>query len=209
MGMKAFQDERTTVAIPCGVLQKGQDTRVSVTNLGSQPLRWSKGKVVARGRRCEEGTTVGPIVKHGKVGNIQILDDFKLKANFFSLGEGDLGLTEEPIYYRPYRLSQTERDKLREKVKTLLESSVIQESSSDYASPIILVTKKDGGIRMCVDYRALNAITVKDRYPLQLIEDQLDRLANKYYFTTLDLAQRYHQVPMHPESVHKTVHNSR
>lgn len=90
---------------------------------------------------------------------------------------------------------------MREKVQGLLDSGVVRESNSYFAGPIVLVSKKDGGIRLCVDYRALNAVTVKDRYPLLLISDLL---AVKRYFTTLDMAQGYYQVPMQTGSVYKT-----
>lgn len=73
----------------------------------------------------------------------------------------------EPITYRPYRLALTECDKLREIVQDLLANNVIEESDSPYASPILLVKKKTGDVCMCVDYRKLNAITVKNKYPYQ------------------------------------------
>lgn len=111
---------------------------------------------------------------------------------------------DKPIYHRPYRMAIAERQVVQTKVKQLLASGVIRESESDYTSPILLIPKKTGDVRMCVDYRALNAITIKDRYPLPLIQDQLDKLTDKCYFTILDLAQGYHQVPMHPDSVQKT-----
>lgn len=79
--------------------------------------------------------------------------------------------------------------RVRNKVQALVDGGVIRESNSDFASPVLVIPKKDGGIRLCVDYRALNSITVKDRYPLLLIDDHLDRLAGGRYFTTLDMAQ--------------------
>ncbi|KAK9728669.1 Reverse transcriptase (RNA-dependent DNA polymerase) [Popillia japonica] len=144
-------------------------------------------------------------------------------SSSFSKGDLDLGLihlgemkitleTNKPVNYRPYRLAASEREVVRGRIERLLASGVIRESISEYGSPIILVPKKNGEARLCVDYRALNRITgvdyralnritVKDRYPLPLIDDQLNKLAGKVYYTTLDLAQGYHQVPMHPESV--------
>lgn len=86
----------------------------------------------------------------------------------------------------------------------LLENKIIRESSSPYASPVILVKKKTGDYRMCVDYRKLNAITVKDKYPLPLIKEQIDKLGGYRYFTGLDLASGYYQVPLATESVEKT-----
>lgn len=78
---------------------------------------------------------------------------------------------------------------------------MIRPSNSPYASAIVLVKKKSGKIRMCVDYRALNKLTVRDNYPLPLIEDCIDYLQNKRFFSVLDLKSGFHQVQMDPESV--------
>lgn len=105
---------------------------------------------------------------------------------------------------RPYRLSPQERATVRDKVEELLAAKVIRPSSSPFASPILLVKKKDGTDRMCVDYRELNANTVPDRFPLPLISDQIDRLHGCHYFTTLDMAAGFHQLPVHEDSIEKT-----
>lgn len=110
-----------------------------------------------------------------------------------------------PISYRPYKLSADEKERVRNIVKDLLDKGIIRESRSDYASPIILVKKKNGEDRMCVDYRALNAVTVKERFPLPLIDDHIDKLGGFKYFTSLDMATGFHQVPMKDnDSVSKT-----
>ncbi|KAG6464791.1 hypothetical protein O3G_MSEX014731 [Manduca sexta] len=85
----------------------------------------------------------------------------------------------------------------------MLDAGIIRESTSEYASPIILV-KKDGNYRMCVDYRMLNSITVKERYPMPIIEDEIARLAGQEYFITLDLASGYYQVPISEQCKHLT-----
>lgn len=82
---------------------------------------------------------------------------------------------EQPVVYRPYRLSFHERQKVRELIEGLKGADIVEDSSSPYASPIVLVKKKTGDIRMCVDYRELNKKTVPDKYPLPRIDDQLDR----------------------------------
>ncbi len=112
--------------------------------------------------------------------------------------------TDQPIVYRPYRMPETEKVILRSILKDLLENDIIRESDSPYASPVLLVKKRTGDFRMCVDYRRLNAITVKDKYPLPLIEDQIDRLGGNRYFIGLDLASGFYQVPMSPCSIAKT-----
>lgn len=76
---------------------------------------------------------------------------------------------------------------------------------SDYYSPVVLVKKKGGDYRLCVDYRALNSNTIKDRCLLSHIVDQVNKLSGKYYFTTLDLAQSYCQIGMHEDSTHNAV----
>lgn len=112
--------------------------------------------------------------------------------------------TDQPIYRQPYRLSHSEQEIVKSKVAELLDAGIIKESESNYASPVILVKKKNGDSRLCVDYRALNAITVKDRYPLPNIEDHISKLAGKKYFTCLDMAQGYHQLQLRPEDTHKS-----
>ena len=107
---------------------------------------------------------------------------------------------KQPIVYRPYRLSHKEREQVRTMVGEMLDAGIIRESVSEYASPIILVRKKDGKLRMCVDYRLLNAITVKERYPMPIIEDEIARLSGQAYFITLDLASGYYQVPISESS---------
>ncbi|CAG9122295.1 unnamed protein product [Plutella xylostella] len=108
--------------------------------------------------------------------------------------------SKRPVVYRPYRLSHQERDQVRTMVADMLDAGIVRESVSEYASPIILVRKKDGKQRLCVDYRLLNSVTVKERYPMPVIEDELARLSGQAYFITLDLASGYYQVPIAEES---------
>ena len=82
--------------------------------------------------------------------------------------------------------------------------NVIQPSNSPWASPIVLVQKKDGTLRFCIDYRNLNAVTKLDKFPLPRIDDLLDQLGQSQYFTTLDLAAGYWQVKVSDESREKT-----
>lgn len=112
--------------------------------------------------------------------------------------------SQRPIVYRPYRLSHHEREKVQSMLGEMLEAGIVRESVSEYASPIILVRKKDGSFRMCVDYRMLNSATVKERYPMPIIDDEIARLSGQACFITLDLASGYYQVPISEPCKHLT-----
>ncbi|XP_011861043.1 PREDICTED: uncharacterized protein K02A2.6-like [Vollenhovia emeryi] len=108
------------------------------------------------------------------------------------------------VVYRPYRLAEAEKQVVRGIIRELLTNNIIRESNLPYASPILLVKKKNGEYRMCVDFRKLNLVTIKDKYPMPLIEEQIDKLRGYRYFTGLDLALGYYQVPVAAESIEKT-----
>ena len=99
-----------------------------------------------------------------------------------------------PIKQPPRRLAPHRREAVEEEVEKMLAAEVIEESQSPWASPVVLVKKKDGSTRFCVDYRRLNAVTVKDAYPLPRVEDCLDTMAGANWFSTLDLASGYWQL---------------
>lgn len=160
-----------------------------------------------------EMVNVGPkITKSEKERLLLLINNYR---DCFALDTDELGLTNiaemnirlndtTPVTYKPYRLPFSERARVREIVGDLLSNGIIQESQSAYASPIVLVRKKNGEHRLCVDYRALNKKTIKDSYPMPVIEDQLDRLNGKCLFTSLDLASGYHQIPVAKDSRHIT-----
>lgn len=101
-----------------------------------------------------------------------------------------------PIVARHYRRSPKETEALHQEVEDMLSKGVIRKSKSPWCSPVVLVTKPDGSIRFCVDYRKLNAVTIKDKYPLPRIDDLLDRLQGGEVFSTLDLKAGYWQIPL-------------
>lgn len=133
----------------------------------------------------------------------------------FSSHDGDLGCTDlishdiplldsVPVRQRYRRVPPSEYEVVKSHINQLLETSVIRESCSPYASPIVLVKKKDGSLRMCVDYRQLNAKTRKDAFPLPRIEESLDFLTGACWFSTMDLASGYNQVPVTESDRSKT-----
>ncbi|XP_041967264.1 uncharacterized protein K02A2.6-like [Alosa sapidissima] len=133
----------------------------------------------------------------------------------FSEHDGDLGCTvliqheiplvdTAPVRQRYRRLPPSQFAQVKAHVQELVEQGVARPSSSPYASPIVVVQKKDGAIRLCVDYRQLNARTRKDAYPLPRIEESLDALTGATLFSTLDLASGYNQVPMAERDKEKT-----
>jgi hypothetical protein len=99
-----------------------------------------------------------------------------------------------PIYKALYRMATPELAELKEHIKELLEKGYIQPSSSPWGAPVIFVPKKDGTQRLCVDYRALNDITVKNKYPLPMIDDLFDQLRGACVFSKIDLRSGYHQL---------------
>ena len=96
------------------------------------------------------------------------------------------------------------RAEVAKQLRSMQEAGVIQPSSSPWASPVVMVRKRDGTHRFCVDYRELNSVTKADTFPLPRIDDLLDQLGAARYFSTLDLASGYWQIRMHPNSIEKT-----
>jgi hypothetical protein len=99
-----------------------------------------------------------------------------------------------PIYKTPYRMATPELAKLKEHIKELLEKGFIRSSSSLWGAPVIFVPKKDGTQRLCMDYRALNEVTVKNKYPLPRIDDLFDQLRGACVFSKVNLWSGYHQL---------------
>ena len=109
-----------------------------------------------------------------------------------------------PIKQQSYRMPLIKRQKVEECVEEMLKDGVIRPSESSWSSPVLLVPKKDGSIRFCVDYRKLNSITRRDAHPLPLIQDVFDQVSGSTIFSTLDLRSGYWQVPMSTDSIQKT-----
>ena len=136
-------------------------------------------------------------------------------ADAFSRDDMDLGRTDlvkhsihvsnnRPIKHAPRRIAPAKREEMKKFVTELEAQGVVERSNSPWSAAVVLVKKKDGTKRFCVDYRALNNVTVKDSYPLPRIDDTLDALVGATWFSTLDLKSGYHQVEMAEEDKPKT-----
>lgn len=147
-----------------------------------------------------------------QTGAEQLLEEFK---DIFSESKSDLGRTNltqhgiitggaTPIKQSPRRVPFAMREELEKQVDEMLSQDIIETSKSPWSSPVVLVRKKDGSFRFCVDYRRLNTVTCKDAHPLPRVDDCLDALSGAKVFSTLDCASGYWQVELKPEDREKT-----
>ncbi|KAI3692424.1 hypothetical protein L6452_32239 [Arctium lappa] len=121
----------------------------------------------------------------------------------------DLTPGAAPIARAPYRLSPTEMQEMMTQLQELLEKGFIRPSSSPWGAPVLFVKKKDGSMRMCIDYRELNKVTVKNKYPLPQIDDFFDQLQGAGCFSKIDLRFGYHQVRVKESDIPKTMFRTR
>ncbi len=164
------------------------------------------------------------LLKFGK--NLSKEQEIKIKelvdkySHIFSSGDDDIGYhdkikfnidtgNERPIKSRPYRVPYAMQEEVDKMIEKMLSGGIISKSSSPWAAPIVIIKKKDGSNRFCIDYRKLNKITVKDNYPVPLIEETLDTLKGSCFFTSLDLASGYWQVALADKAKEKTAFCSR
>ncbi|GBG72315.1 hypothetical protein CBR_g11894 [Chara braunii] len=146
----------------------------------------------------------------------------KLLEEFKDLAEPPTGVVSRPIQHHieiepgsrtpkgaVYRMSPRELEELRKQLDELLEKVWIRPSSSPFGAHVLFVTKKEGELRMCIDYRGLNVITVKNAEPLPRIDDLLDRVQGCKYFSKIDLKSGYHQIEVHPDDQYKTAFQTR
>ncbi|GJS27327.1 reverse transcriptase domain-containing protein [Tanacetum coccineum] len=114
-----------------------------------------------------------------------------------------------PVARAPYRLAPSEMKELSDQLKELSDKGFIRPSSSPWGAPVLFVKKKDGSFRMCIDYRELNKLTVKNRYPLPRIDDLFDQLQGSSIYSKIDLRSGYHQLRVREEDIPKTAFRTR
>lgn len=154
-----------------------------------------------------------------KITSEKIAHDLEILVNkyrdCFALDISELGRTsveemkiclkeDKVVRYRPYKVAYALLPTLDKIINELLQFEIIQPSKSEFASPILLIKKKEGDYRMCVDYRKLNSITKREAFPVPNIEETLNSLANKTVFTSLDLLSGYYQIKVAEECRHLT-----
>ncbi|KAJ9536382.1 hypothetical protein OSB04_un000442 [Centaurea solstitialis] len=121
----------------------------------------------------------------------------------------DLIPGSKPISKAPYRMAPVELLELKEQLQELLDRGFIRPSVSPWGAPVLFVKKKDGSMRLCIDYRELNRVTIRNRYPLPRIDDLFDQLQGAKYFSKIDLRLGYHQLRVKEQDVAKTAFRTR
>ncbi|GJV03693.1 putative reverse transcriptase domain-containing protein [Tanacetum coccineum] len=121
----------------------------------------------------------------------------------------DLVLGAAPVVRVPYRLAPSKLQELSTQLQELFDKGFIRPSSSPWGAPVLFVKKKDGSFRMCIDYRKLNKLTVKNQYPLPRIDDLFDQLQGSRVYSKIDLRSGYHQLRVREEDIPKTAFRTR
>ena len=215
------------------LLMSGGVTKVRILNLSNSRINLKKNTVVGkcevvRNLRRVNASTGETQIKEDLIltllnsskGNLsssewtqakELLSQFK---DIFATGSdcGRTGLVKHridtgdaaPIKQRPRRIPWAKEAEVAELIRDMAENKIIEPSTSPWSSPVVLVKKKDGSSRFCVDYRMLNNVTKKDSYPLPRIDDTLDMLSGMKWFSTIDLKSGYWQVELSPEDKEKT-----
>ncbi|GJZ36796.1 putative reverse transcriptase domain-containing protein, partial [Tanacetum coccineum] len=134
---------------------------------------------------------------------------FNINLMPVELGSFDVIIGAAPVARAPYRLAPSEMKELSEHLQELSDKGFIRPSSSPWGAPVLFVKKKDGSFRMCIDYRELNKLTVKNRYPLPRINDLFDQLQGSSIYSKIDLRSRYHQLRLREQDIPKMAFRTR
>ncbi|KAK8916912.1 hypothetical protein KSP39_PZI022412 [Platanthera zijinensis] len=121
----------------------------------------------------------------------------------------DLVEGAKPVAKAPYRMAPKELAELKSQLQELLDKGFIRPSTSPWGAPVLFVKKKDGSFRLCVDYRELNKLTIRNQYPLPRIDDLFDQLSNAKVFSKIDLRSGYHQMRINEDDIYKTAFSTR
>ncbi|RVW19712.1 Retrovirus-related Pol polyprotein from transposon 17.6 [Vitis vinifera] len=195
-----------------GYPRGGEAVHVPTVTEGTLKTPMLSAMQVKKGLKMEEVTYLATLKEENDEGSGEpmhkeierVLDEFKdvmppeLPKKLPPRREEDHKIELEPgakpPAMGPYRMAPPELEELRRQLKELLDAGFIQPSKAPYGAPILFQKKHDGSLRMCIDYRALNKVTVKNKYPIPLIADLFDQLGRARYFTKLDLRSGYYQV---------------
>ena len=115
----------------------------------------------------------------------------------------------EPISKAPYRMAPLELKELKVQMEELVSKGFVRPSTSPWGAPVLFVKKRDGSLRLCIDYRELNKMTIRNQYPLPRIDDLFDQLQGAKVFSKIDLRSGYHQLKIRSEDVPKTTFRTR
>ena len=226
MSEAAEEMDRHGIIIPRGI-HEGRPDHILVINSRNERLKLKKGTPIAKAepvKLCDKGQdkpneacnfVIGEQLSQAQkdqlLGLLATYED-----SFFASKKRPIGRVwsgkhvietlpgKGPMSQRLRPMAPAERTVVRDEVQKMIDQSVIRPSSSPWASPIVLVKKKDGSTRFCVDYRKLNDITVKDVFPLPRTTDLLESFQGSKYFSTLDAAAGYWQIPMDENSIQKS-----
>lgn len=177
-------------------LERTDIAEISAPEISEFDLRTDEGKTISKEEQRQLNTLLN-----------RYSDLFSLEAGSEStpFAEHAIKLTDDvPISVPPYRMSEPKKEILQKELDKLLKKGFIEECESAYSSPVVLVPKKNGETRLCVDYQRLNAITQPDRYPLPRLDDLLHKAKQTPFMTTLDLKSGYHQISVRPADRDKT-----
>ena len=184
----------------------------STIDFENNVLVWHNWKWPLLGEKASQiiGTIERPFQNtHPEINNLiskfeHIFSDKNTSLTTCSLQPIKITTQGDPICQRAYRAPLLKRQAISKAVDEMLAQGIIQPSRSPWASPVTLVPKPDGSIRFCVDYRKLNQVTQKDRYPLPLVSDICDGMQGTSIFSTIDLKSGFHQIMVDPEDCKKT-----